>query len=305
MKIRFWGVRGSIPCPGPNTVRYGGNTSCIEICFEDLERLIVLDAGSGIRELGNDLMTRYKDRSAPLIEVFVTHTHWDHIQGFPFFAPIYIPNMKIHIYGPATDHRETLQKTIAGQLSYQYFPVRQNELSAEIEYTELTEGHLDLGDGLTVATKYLSHPLRCLGYRFAYQNKTVCTVYDMEPFQNLFSMDPDDPDYDGALVEEGRQAAEDLNQGISDFYSGTDILIHDAQYTAHEYASGRVGWGHSPMDQVVADADKSGVKHLTLFHHDPFRTDAQLDHLAERFCTREKAVGTRVILAREGMEIEV
>lgn len=305
MRIRFWGVRGSIPCPGPSTVKYGGNTSCIEVRFKDLERLIILDAGSGIRELGNDLMVRYKNEPSPLVDILITHTHWDHIQGFPFFSPIYSPNMRIRMYGPATDNHETFREAMAGQLSYRYFPVRQSELSAEIDYTELTEDRFDLGDGLILTTKYLNHPLLCLGYRLTYKDKAVCTAYDTEPFQNLFSMDPDDPSYDRALVEEGEQAAEDLNRGVADFYSGADVLIHDAQYTADEYASGKAGWGHSPMERVVVEAGRKGVKHLVLFHHGPLRTDAQLDCLAAKFSTRDATGSMDVCFAREEMEIEV
>ena len=135
MKIKLWGVRGSIPCPGPNTVKYGGNTACIELCFGETNRCIIIDAGSGIRELGNDLLSRCRLPSLDTIEIFITHTHWDHIQGFPFFAPIYDPKMKIKIYGPATYGDETVKDAMTGQLSYRYFPVRQAELASKLIFT--------------------------------------------------------------------------------------------------------------------------------------------------------------------------
>jgi len=196
MKIKFWGVRGSIPCPGPNTVKYGGNTSCLEIWFEDIERLIIIDAGSGIRELGNDIMTREMVKSGIRTEILLTHTHWDHIMGFPFFTPIYIPGAKLKVFGPVTYENETLEETVGGQLTYRYFPVRQAELAAEIEYISLKEEKLDLGDGINLITKYLNHPVMCLGYRFEYKGKIFCTAYDTEPFQNVFYNDPKDPSYD-------------------------------------------------------------------------------------------------------------
>ena len=179
MKIKFWGVRGSIPCPGPQTVKYGGNTSCLELRFMNPERRIIIDAGTGIRELGNYMMTHDLPKGPIVAEIFLTHTHWDHIQGFPFFAPIYIPGTKLRVYGPVIYHEdETIENVVGGQLAYRYFPVRQEELAAEIEYIDLSESRLDLGDGIMLTTKYLNHPLLCLGYRFEYRGKVFCTAYD-------------------------------------------------------------------------------------------------------------------------------
>ncbi len=305
MKIVFWGVRGSVPCPGADTVRYGGNTPCIELCLEDSKRHIIIDSGTGIRDLGHNLMHRCGNGSSRSLEIFITHTHWDHIQGFPFFSPLYDGKMSIKIYGPATDEHETLMNALGGQLSYRYFPIRENALSAEIEYTELKEGCLDLGDGVILTTKYLNHPLRCLGYRFAYRGKTVCTAYDREPFQNLFKMDPDDPDYDETMVNEGQTAVDEQNRGVDAFLSGADVLIQDGQYTEAEYQSSKVGWGHTSVERAIADGRQSGVKRLVLFHHEPLRTDDQLDRMAERYCGQDDADGTAVCFAQEGMEIEV
>jgi phosphoribosyl 1,2-cyclic phosphodiesterase len=305
MKIKFWGVRGSIPCPGPHTVKYGGNTSCIEVCFDEADRCIIIDAGSGIRELGNDLLSRKHSPPLKSIEIFITHTHWDHIQGFPFFSPIYNPDMQIQIYGPAMYDNETLMDAMAGQLSYRYFPVRQAELASKVIYTELKEGCFDLGDGIQLKTKYLNHPLMCLGYRFEYRDKVVCMVYDTEPFHNLFCTNPDDPSYDDAIIKEGEQAAKEGNQGISDFYTGADILIHDAQYTQDEYDACRKGWGHSPIEGTIDEVKQKKVGHLVLFHHEPVRTDKQLDQLAKRYCKPNEKNKTKILFAKEGMQISI
>ena len=185
MRLRFWGVRGSIPCPGSQTVKYGGNTPCIELRLSEPDRLIILDAGSGIRELGNHLMANDMSKGPLDTELFLTHTHWDHIMGFPFFTPIYIPGVKLKVYGPVTHEYESLESIVGGQLTYRYFPVRHVELAADISYEHLKEGVFDLGGGLILHTKYLNHPVLCLGYRFEYRGRVFCTVYDTEPQQYL------------------------------------------------------------------------------------------------------------------------
>ena len=144
MKITFWGVRGSIPCPGPNTVKYGGNTACIEMELEGINRTIIMDAGSGIRELGNKIVAEGLQKGPLTAEIFLTHTHWDHIMGFPFFVPIFIPGTKLKIYGPVTYEDETLKEVLGGQWTYRYFPVRHEELSSDIEYIDLKESESDL-----------------------------------------------------------------------------------------------------------------------------------------------------------------
>lgn len=303
MKIRFWGVRGSIPCPGPNTVKYGGNTSCIEIWFEDIGRLIIIDAGSGIRELGNDIMTRELVKQGIQTEILLTHTHWDHIMGFPFFTPIYIPGARLKVFGPVTYENETLEETVGGQLTYRYFPVRQAELAVEIEYISLKEESLDLGDGITLVTKYLNHPVLCLGYRFEYKGKVLCTAYDTEPFQNVFCNDPKDPSYDEEMVKEGELVAKEENQRIASFIKGADLCIYDSQYTNDEYESSKKGWGHSSVEQAIATAKQAQVKRLALFHHEPLRTDKEIDELTERHCNQKDNPGIDVFFARESAEV--
>ena len=305
MKIKFWGVRGSIPCPGPDTMKYGGNTACIELRFENPERLIIIDAGSGIRQLGDYIVANDLPKGPIRAEIFLTHTHWDHILGFPFFTPIYIPGTKLKVYGPSTFEEDSLADVIGGQLAYRYFPVRQAELASDIEYIDLKEERLDLGDGVTVVTKYLNHPVSCLGYRFESKGKVFCTAYDTEPFRNVFCTDPDDPSYDEAMAREGEQVAAEQNQRIEEFMKNADFIVHDAQYTRAEYESSRLGWGHSTFEQAIAMAKRAGVKGMALFHHDPVRTDAQIDALSAKYCDSAYTGDTEIFFARESAEIEI
>jgi phosphoribosyl 1,2-cyclic phosphodiesterase len=305
MDIRFWGVRGSIPSPGERTVKYGGNTACVELRFRDSPRLIIIDAGSGIRELGDHLLS-HDHRAGPLeADLFFTHTHIDHIIGFPFFAPLYVRGTKLHIYGPATYDEDTLENVIGSQMSYHYFPVRLVEVAAEIVYRELKEGHFELGDGIEVTTRYLNHPLLCLGYRFEHHGRTVCTAYDTEPFRNLFAEASAPFCSDDGIASEGQNVATQENSRLEEFFAGADLLIYDAQYLQEEYESSRLGWGHTAIEYAIAAARRAGVKRLVLFHHDPGRTDAEIDALASVYGRRDPADGMEILFAREGMQIEV
>ena len=306
MKITFWGVRGSIPCPGPKTVKYGGNTPCIELRFNGLDRLVIIDAGTGIRELGNHLMAHKAPDQVINAEIFLTHTHWDHIQGFPFFAPIYLRETVLKVYGPVTFEGETLEKVVGGQWVYRYFPVAHWELASQVQYIDLPEGIFDLGEGIKLITKYMNHPLLCLGYRFEFDGKILCTAYDTEPFRNLFLRNPGDPSYDETVAREAEQAAREANAGLEDFFSGADLLIYDAPYTQEEYESAKVGWGHSSMEHAISSARRAGVRRLALFHHEPTRTDAQMDALAEKLDSTDSTGDTlEVFFAREGQCIEI
>jgi len=302
-KVKLWGVRGSIPCPGPETVKYGGNTACLELRFGEEERLIIMDAGSGIRKLSEAILKKDLPKGPIKTSLFLTHTHWDHIMGFPFFVPIFIPGTEIDVYGPVTYEDEGLDKIIGDQLRYRYFPVKHSELSADIRYHPLREGTIDMGDGLHITTKYLNHPILCLGYRFEYQGKSFCTAYDNEPFRNVFPTDPKQPGYDPEAAAEGEAAAREENEKVLQFYKGADLLIHDSQYTKEEYLASKLGWGHTPFETAINNAHKAGVKHLLLFHHDPNRTDEQLEELLEKY--RKRIAGKsdlKIDLAREGME---
>lgn len=305
MKVRFWGVRGSIPSPGPMTQKYGGNTACIELRVGAEERLVIIDAGSGIRPLGNYMMGKDLPRGPIRADIFLSHTHWDHIMGYPFFTPIYIPGTKLKVHGPVSFEEDPLEEVVGGQMKYRYFPVNLGELASEIEYIRLKETPLiDIGGGLQLTTKLLNHPITALGYRFTYNNKAVCTCYDTEPFRNLFITDPTHPDYDEAMALEGEEVAVEQNLAVEQFFAGADLLIHDAQYTAAEYR-GRVNWGHTAMEYAIAAANRAGVKKLALFHHDPDRSDAQLEELAETLCRPASPGSTEVFFAAEGMEVQL
>lgn len=305
MKVRFWGVRGSIPSPGPTTQKYGGNTACIEIRVGEENRLIIMDAGSGIRPLGNFLMGNDLPKGPIKADIFLSHTHWDHIMGFPFFTPIYIPGTVLRVHGPVSFEEDPLEEVVGGQMKYRYFPINLGELASDIEYIRLKEDpEIDFGDGLKVTTKLLNHPITALGYRFNYNGKSICTCYDTEPFRNLFITDPDDPAYDEAMAFEGEEVAIEQNLAIEEFFKGTDLLIYDAQYTDAEYSS-RINWGHTTMEYAISAANRAGVKKLALFHHDPDRTDATLDELAKIYCEPGKFGETEIFFAREGMELDL
>ncbi len=305
MDIRFWGVRGSIPSPGEHTVKYGGNTACVELRFPDSQRIVIIDAGSGIRELGDHLLIHDQHRGPVEADLFFTHTHIDHIIGFPFFAPLYVQGTKLRIYGPATYDEDPLENVIGSQMSYHYFPVRLVEVAAQMVYRDIKEGHFDLGDGIEVTTRYLNHPLLCLGYRFEHHGRIVCTVYDTEPFCNLFAEPSDSSNSSDRTAYEGQIAADRENSRLEEFFAGADLLIHDAQYLQKEYDSSRVGWGHTSIEYAIAAARRGRVKKLVLFHHDPGRTDAEIDALASAYCRRDPSGGPEILFAREGMQITI
>lgn len=305
MKVHFWGVRGSIPSPGPVTQKYGGNTACIELRVGSDDRLIIIDAGSGIRSLGNFIMANDLPKGPIKADIFLSHTHWDHIMGFPFFTPIYIPGTKLKVHGPVSFEEDPLGEVVGGQMKYRYFPINLGELASEIEYIRLKEDpNIDMGDGLRLSTKLLNHPITALGYRFEYDGRVVCTCYDTEPFRNLFITDPDDPAYDEAMAFEGDEVAVEQNLAIEQFFIGADLLIYDAQYTDAEY-SARINWGHTTMEYAIGAANRAGVKKLAMFHHDPDRSDETLDEFAKTYCEPGKFGDTEVFFAREGMEIEL
>jgi CheY-like chemotaxis protein/phosphoribosyl 1,2-cyclic phosphodiesterase len=289
MRIRFWGTRGSIPKPGPSTVRYGGNTSCVEVRAEGT--LIVLDCGTGAHELGQQIVTA---NPGPMRgHLLITHTHWDHIQGFPFFAPLFVPGSEWDVYAPRQMGR-TLAEILGGQMHRTYFPVPLGELAATIRYHELTEGVFDL-DAVRVTTRYLNHPAPALGYRLEANGVAVVYATDHEP-HSRHQPEVADPTQAVPIHREDRRHVE--------FLADADLVIHDAQYTLEEYPS-KLTWGHSPAELAVDFALAAGVKRLALFHHDPLRDDAAVDQLVEA-CRQRAAVGKLdVFAAAEGQTIEL
>src|SRR5215468_3875525 len=289
MRIRFWGTRGSLAKPGPSTVRYGGNTSCVEVRAAD-GTLIILDCGTGAHDLGRSLVM---SGERPVRGHFLlTHTHWDHIQGFPFFAPLFIQGNEFDVYA-AQGLGQRLEDTLAGQMEYTYFPVTLGQLGATIRYHDLTEGTFDLG-AVQVTARYLNHPGIALGYRLEAGGVAMVYATDHEPH----SRHQRDVSGSALVLPVHRE-----DQRHVEFLAGADLVIHDAQYTLEEYPS-KLSWGHSPAELAVDFALAAGVKRLALFHHDPLRDDAALDQLVES-CRQRAAAGLDVFAAAEGQTIEL
>lgn len=291
MRVRFRGTRGSVPVPGPQTVRYGGNTTCIEVRADD-GGLLVLDAGTGIRELGRELVLE----GPAACDVFITHTHWDHISGLPFFLPLFVPGSRVTLHGPADPlNMIGIEAALARQMEYPFFPVRTAELAADIGYRTLAEGEpVDLGFA-EVTPLLMNHPSPNFGYLVRCDGRTLFFTGDHEPFGNIYA--PDDEDFEAyeALVGE-------RNRIILDQLRGVDLLIIDAQYTPEEYERKR-GWGHGSMDTALELARRAGVGRAVLTHHDVDRTDADLDALGAWLRGRWAGRGAPFELAREGLEL--
>ncbi|MDR1838934.1 MAG: MBL fold metallo-hydrolase [Treponema sp.] len=292
-------MRGSIPCPGPDTVIYGGNTACLEIRADD--RLFIIDLGTGIRPLGDWLMANdFKKYGKISADIFITHTHWDHLLGFPMFTPLYIPGTELRITGPVSYEHDSLQSVVKSQLSYRYWPVRAEELAARIVYNQITEETMNFGGGLTITSKFLNHPILCLGYRFDYHGKSIAAVFDHEPFRNLFITNPDDPGYNEDMAKEGEIAAAEENEKVTRFVQGAGIVIHDAQYSEDEYSK-HIGWGHTSFAHAIETVTGAGVQKLVYFHHDPAHTDVQLEQFEKKYANNKI---TEIIIAKEGMILE-
>jgi phosphoribosyl 1,2-cyclic phosphodiesterase len=285
MLARFWGVRGSIPSPGPDTARYGGNTSCVEI--RAAGRLLIVDAGTGLRSLGDRLM---KDAAGKPIEgdLFIGHTHWDHIQGFPFFVPLYLPTSRFRVHGVHGTAR-SFADVMSGQMASSYFPVSIKDMASKPEFDEMT-APVQAGP-VRVSFHYLNHPGITVGYRFEHEGKILCYLSDHEPYAKLNAK--------GEF-----SAAEDA--AVARFAEGADLLICESQYTPDEYAV-RKGWGHSTFEDVLDLAHKAGAKRLALFHHDPARTDDALDAqlAACRAAAASRGKGLEVLAAAEGLSLEL
>ncbi len=287
MRVRFWGTRGSIPKPGPSTVRYGGNTSCVEL-RSTAGTLVVLDCGTGALSLGQYLM---QSGPQPLGgNLLISHTHWDHIQGLPFFAPLFVPGNEWDIYAPR-GFAQSVRETLAGQMQHTYFPVELEQLGATIRYHDLTEGVFTVGD-IRITTQYLNHPALTLGYRLQGGGARLVFCGDPEPHSRPLAYGS------GDLGGQDQRHAE--------FVAGADLLIHDAQYRAEEY-EGKIGWGHSTIEYAVAIARLAQVKSIALTHHDPMRDDSAIDKevKAIRASLRKVGAALKVFAAAEGQVVEL
>ncbi|HWZ13406.1 MAG TPA: response regulator [Acidobacteriaceae bacterium] len=294
MRVRFWGTRGSIATPGGSTVHFGGNTLCVELLTNAGQRLI-FDCGTGARALGLDLMA---NAPKPIRgNIMLSHTHWDHIQGFPFFTPLFVPGNEFRICAPG-GVGPSLADVLGGQMEYAYFPVELSQLPAKIAYCELTEGVHEI-DGLRVVTQYLNHPATTLGYRVEADGVAVLYLSDHEPFsETLWRADAKPGSIDAILHAGDRRHAE--------FMLGADLVIHDAQYTPAEYPA-KKNWGHSTYQYVVELAAAAEVRRVALIHHDPLHDDAkvrEIETLAKALAA-EHGKGMQVFCAYEGGDVSV
>ena len=293
--LRFWGVRGSIPTPGEDTLKYGGNTACVELRADG--EILILDAGSGIRQLGRKLTTEYKD--LPIhVTLLISHTHWDHIQGFPFFIPAYNPKNQVRIIG-YEGARKGLSSTLQSQMESPYFPISMQQMPGHLAVEELKNFEFLIG-AVKVQATFLNHPGICVGYRFNTSGGSVCYVPDNEPYSRLRTL----PTHSETHSYELLSFAQKQDEKFIEFIRGADILIMDAQYDAAEYES-HVGWGHGCVDDVVGLAVIAGVRHLFLFHHDPDHDDAQIDRMVEWARDLAEMHGSTMTVdaAREGLEL--
>ncbi len=255
VSLHYWGVHGTLPTPGPAYTRYGGNTPCVSVEIGGGEPLYIFDCGSGIKKLSDSIMQGSGERFSG--RVFISHTHWDHINTVPFFAPLYLRGNQIEIHGPYQGDL-TIERAISAQMESVYFPVTIREFGARLVFRDLREETLEFGP-VRIDTMLLRHPGYCLGYKLRCRERTICYITDNELYL------PTNPRHEARYVER-----------LADFVRGADVLITDTTYRDHEYPS-KVDWGHSCVSQVADLAARAEVKRLHLFHHDPDQTDTDID----------------------------
>jgi phosphoribosyl 1,2-cyclic phosphodiesterase len=282
--IKFWGVRGSIPTPGPSTVRYGGNTPCIELRLSD-DKFFILDAGSGLRELGINLL---KSGNKLHSHLFISHMHWDHIQGIPFFVPALLPGNEFIFHG-AEDPGKSLKDILENQMNPINFPITMEQMASNLNYEAFDVGTYEVED-IKVETMKLNHPGNALGYKFHVNGKTVVYISDNEPKSDEYDIE--------------NEKVIKFNDELLNFTKDVNILINDAQYTPEEFKT-RVTWGHSPYDFTVHLALTSNVKKLVIFHHDPVHNDEFVDDmiLAAKKIADTAEGDLEIVGAKEGLEI--
>jgi len=272
--VNFWGVRGSISSPGAKTVRYGGNTPCVEMCVGG--KRLIFDGGTGIRVLGQSLLSKMPVEG----HIFFTHSHWDHIQGFPFFTPAFVKGNCFHIYGAVAPDGSTIEKRLHDQMSHPNFPVPLQVMGAELQFHDIEIGSVTKLDDVVVETALLNHPGQAVGYRINWQGHAAAYVTDTEHF----------PDH--------------LDENILFLAQDADVMIYDATYTDEEYhskQSSKVGWGHSTWQEAVKIAEAARVKKLVIFHHDPLHSDDTLDCIGEQVAQ----AFPDSLMAREGLSLSI
>lgn len=282
--VSFWGVRGTLPVPGKKTIRYGGNTNCILLTLGKNEKFI-FDAGTGLKELSNYLIQ--KNHPPIKAKIFITHPHFDHIHGIPFFVPLYQKDNIFDIYGTYHDHL-SIQQTLGSQMDSIHFPVTMKEFEAKITFHNLKEEHFKI-DNISIKTIYLNHPGGSIGYRIDYRGKSFCYITDNELYLE------NSPHYKKEKVEE-----------LINFIYKTDMLVMDATYFDEEYTK-KIGWGHASISRVVDVADRAQVKLLCLYHHDPDQYDKDIDLKLKlaRTLLKSRNSKTDCIAPREGDKIDI
>ena len=297
VRIKFWGTRGSIAVPGDATVRYGGNTTCVTVRAND--EIIVLDAGSGIRPLGIDLEKEFGTQPIKL-SLLVTHAHWDHIQGLPFFKPAYDSKNEISIFG-FDETGATFRQILAEPMKSPFFPIAMRELSGKIEIKKLNEMTFSVGT-VQVCAAFVNHPGGCAGYRLNTSAGSVAFLPDHEPYEFFLHS----PRANNMSPEQAKKTAANDRAGLVQFLHGSDILILDAQYTDEEYEK-YIGWGHGSVSSAVSLALDAEVHRLVLFHHDPNHDDQMVDKMVKeaRLQVTKSGKSLDIEAAREGAEIVV
>jgi phosphoribosyl 1,2-cyclic phosphodiesterase len=286
VRIKFWGTRGSIAVPGSATLRYGGNTTCVELRADG--EIVVLDAGSGIRPLGLALGEEFQTEPMKL-SLFITHAHWDHIQGFPFFKPAYDPKNEIRVFG-FDGAGASFRQIITQPMKAPFFPIAMRELSAKMDIKKLTEMNFSIGK-LKIQAAFVNHPGVCAGYRVFTSAGSIAFLPDYEPYEFFLhstrgnQLEP----------EQAKKIAENERASLVEFLRGSDILILDAQYSDQEYKN-HIGWGHGSISSAVSLALDAEVQTLLLFHHDPNHDDRMVESM-------EKSA--RELVAKDGRSLEV
>jgi phosphoribosyl 1,2-cyclic phosphodiesterase/CheY-like chemotaxis protein len=284
--IRFWGVRGSIPVPGPDTVRYGGNTACVELRGDG--EIIILDSGTGIRLLGEALCAEFEGRELNLT-LLLTHAHWDHVQGFPFFKPAYDAASHIRLLG-FEGTGAGLAEIFSGQMESPYFPIGLGQLPSHLVFEELRSMAFEVGK-IQGQALFVNHPGVCAGYRLQTHQGSVAYFPDHEPFHRTCGR----PGLTGDALAQAMEFARTEDERVVRFLHRVDVLILDAQFDTAEYAS-HAGWGHSAVDDAVEIALQAQAKRLFLFHHDPAHSDVRIDQMVKH---------ARQLVAKSGQKLEV
>ncbi len=302
MKVTFWGVRGSYPVPGPSTVKYGGHTSCVEVRTESGACLII-DAGTGLRALGQELaLQQQRGEKDSRYDLVLSHVHWDHIQGLPFFEPAYLEGTHITIHGLRVATEE-LRHVITGITRREFFPVRLEAVPADFDFHEVTPQRPFCIQSFEILPFALNHPFGAVGYRVDADGTSIAYVSDTAPFTDVlhkqhFLPGPEIP------TPEDKRALDEMQRSLIEALTGVDTVIYDTHFLPEEYER-FPHFGHSSPDHALDMCTGIGVRRLVLYHHAPSHTDDMMDDIADHYADRGKALGLEVITARERMELDV